>query len=419
MHHVNWIPLVTILTKGSTWPLTPIENTERVQKNNEFIIRGNHKSANTYLNTLKEILEKDVNQGWMIPIPLKYLNEIPDSELAPVGIDDKQFKILPDRSKLMKYRLTHDQSFVASVGESVNKRVIKEDLNPLYYRGCLSRLIHYISSIRSRHPNIKILGGKSDIKSAYRRITLNGQTAVKCAIMCQEFSLVSLRLTFGGSPCPNEWCIASELFTDLANDILHCEDWNPQELFSPHAPTLLPPQYLNDDIPFAPAADLDVQIPDDDMGWIDDGMAIIPDIKDNKNRGIQALLLAIHISFRPLDPSEKLQCKDCLSLDKLAEEGRLSEVFIVLGWSINTRLLTLALPKKKFHCWMEDLKGMLSSRKVTAKELERLIGRLNHTGAACPLTRYFISVSTPRSTALAYLLFTKNTRRHKPKPHFI
>jgi hypothetical protein len=58
MHHVNWIPLVTMLTKGSTWPLTPIENTERVQKNNEFINRGSHKSANTYLDTLKEILEK-------------------------------------------------------------------------------------------------------------------------------------------------------------------------------------------------------------------------------------------------------------------------------------------------------------------------------------------------------------------------
>jgi len=72
-------------------------------------------------------------------------------------------------------------------------------------------------------------------------------------------------------------------------------------LFSPHAPTLLPPQYLNNDIPFTPATDLDVQIPDDDMGqiddFIDDGMVIIPDIKDNKNRGVQALLLAIHISF--------------------------------------------------------------------------------------------------------------------------
>jgi len=77
----------------------------------------------------------------------------------------------------------------------------------------------------------------------------------------------------------------------LANDILHCEDWNPQELYSPHASILLPPQYLNGNIPFAPATDLDVQIPDDDMGriddFIDDGIVIIPGMKDNKNRGVQ------------------------------------------------------------------------------------------------------------------------------------
>lgn len=84
MHDTNWIPLVTMLTKGSTWPLTPIEDSERKQKNKIFIARGNHKSANTYLHVLKDILEKEVKQGWMIPIPLKYINKIPDSELAPL-----------------------------------------------------------------------------------------------------------------------------------------------------------------------------------------------------------------------------------------------------------------------------------------------------------------------------------------------
>jgi hypothetical protein len=84
VHHTNWIPLVTMLTKGSTWPLTPIEDSERKQKNKIFIARGNHKSANTYLHVLKDILEKEVKQGWMIPIPLKYINKIPDSELAPL-----------------------------------------------------------------------------------------------------------------------------------------------------------------------------------------------------------------------------------------------------------------------------------------------------------------------------------------------
>jgi hypothetical protein len=315
MHHVNWLPLVKMLTRGFVRQLTSIDESDRLQKNEEFIVRGNHKSANKYLAILKDTLDKEANQGWMIPVPLHFINKIPDAELAPVGIDDKQFKLLPDGSKLTKYRLTHDQSFEASVGASVNKRVIREDLEPLYYGGCLSRIIHYILSIRSRHPTVKILGGKSDIKSAYRRITLNGKTAVKCAIMCQDLGLLSLRLTFGGSPCPNEWCIASELCTDLANDILHCKEWNPAELHSPHAPKLPTPQYLSDHIPFAPAAHLDVTIPEDDMGriddFIDDGIAIVPDLNDNKNRAVQALLLAIHILFRPVDRkfSVRIACR--------------------------------------------------------------------------------------------------------------
>ncbi len=124
MHHKNWLPLVTLLTRGSLWPLKPIADIERLQKNREFINRGNHKSAIKHMTVLTDILEKEVQQGWMIPVPLDYIQEIPGSELAPVGIDDKQFKTLIDRSKLTKYRLTHDQSFEASVGAPVNKRVI-------------------------------------------------------------------------------------------------------------------------------------------------------------------------------------------------------------------------------------------------------------------------------------------------------
>jgi len=126
-------------------------------------------------------------------------------------------------------------------GKSVNDRVLTEKLDPLYYGGCLSRILHYIVSLRLRLPKVKILGGKSDIKAAYRRVTLHGDTAEKCTIMYKDFGLTSLRLTFGGSPCPNEFCIASELCTDLANDLLHCPHWDPSKLFSPHAKKVPPP----------------------------------------------------------------------------------------------------------------------------------------------------------------------------------
>jgi hypothetical protein len=75
-----------------------------------------------------------------------------------------------------------------------------------------------------------------------------------------------------------------------------------------------------DHIPFAPAAVLDVTILEDDMGriddFIDDGIAIVPDLNENKNRGVQALLLTIHILFRPVDQKETILHEDCLSLDK-------------------------------------------------------------------------------------------------------
>jgi hypothetical protein len=115
--------------------------------------------------------------------------------------------------------------------------------------------------MRARLLNIKILGGKSDIKSVYRRVSLSGDTVVKCAMVCNNLALISLFLTFGGSPCPNEWCIVSEICTDLANDIIHCKDWNPVHLYSPHAQKLPPPLYLSDSIPFTQVAELDVDVP--------------------------------------------------------------------------------------------------------------------------------------------------------------
>jgi hypothetical protein len=162
----------------------------------------------------------------MVPIPTSYIPKILHSEVAPVGIAH-QWQVHDGGSLLPKYRLTHDQSFEATVGQSVNKRVIKEKLEDLHYGHCLSRLLHHIISLRIRYPDTKILIAKTDSKGAYRRISLHGNTAAKCIITLGDFSLISLRLTFGGSTCPNEFCVISEACADLANDILQSPNWNP------------------------------------------------------------------------------------------------------------------------------------------------------------------------------------------------
>jgi hypothetical protein len=52
----------------------------------------------------------------MFPLPLSYISSLTFGELALVGIDDTQWSELPDGTRKTKFRLTHDQSFEASVG---------------------------------------------------------------------------------------------------------------------------------------------------------------------------------------------------------------------------------------------------------------------------------------------------------------
>jgi hypothetical protein len=82
---------------------------------------------------------------------------------------------------------------------------------------------------------------------------------------------------------------------------------------------------------------------------------------------------------------------DCLSLGKLLEDGFLTETPVILGWQINMRTLSIQLPNKKFKRWNQDLSETNSTKMISFKELEKLIGRLNHAASACPIMRYFLN----------------------------
>ena len=117
----------------------------------------------------------------------------------------------------------------------------------------------------------------------------------------------------------------------------------------------------------------------------------MPDLHQNRFRAIQSMLLAIHVMCRPLDHNEPLSQEDCLSFSKLMEEGSLSESFTILGWDINTRNLTMALPANKYNRWVNDLQFIISRKKISFALLESMVGRLNHAATACPIISYFLS----------------------------
>jgi hypothetical protein len=61
------------------------------------------------------------------------------------------------------------------------------------------------------------------------------------------------------------------------------------------------------------------------------------------------------------------------------------------AWIVNTRWLKLALSFKKHKAWVQiRIDELISKEQVTAKEIEQLLGRLNHAGFIIPMARHFL-----------------------------
>ena len=105
------------------------------------------------------------------------------------------------------------------------------------------------------------------------------------------------------------------------------------------------------------------------------------------------MVMALHLIFRPLHPHwEPLPRPDAASIRKLLAEGGLEETITFLGWLINTRLLTIALTPDKEAAWRAEVENMIASRKaVKLRDIQRLLGRLNHVCFVIPNAKHFMN----------------------------
>ena len=100
----------------------------------------------------------------------------------------------------------------------------------------LLRTIHKIVHIRQNYTYRIIWIRKEDAKSAYKRLHMNADTAILAGVQLKinvgDYLLLSLRLPFGGLPCPPEFYLFSDMITDSINYLMACKDWKPEELES-------------------------------------------------------------------------------------------------------------------------------------------------------------------------------------------
>jgi hypothetical protein len=212
---------------------------------------------------------------------------------------------------------------------------------------------------------------------------------------------MALRMTFGGSTNPAQWSDVSEVVTDLANDLVRWNGWDPQQFKSPHQALLLTDEAVDNDRgeirpddAFAEPEFFAVDEPEDDMArfdcYLDDIFGAFMDRE--AERSAAAIPLALPIEGRPHDPNrrESFPRDDILAIPKFLAEAKPSERKVILGWIVDTRKLSVALPQDKFKMWTKSVEDILRRHKspIPEKELETLMGRLSHASYGIPYARH-------------------------------
>ena len=398
--HPLWLRTKKILEQGSTMPLEAM--TPEMEKEDLLlgIERGNHKGATSQRPTLDKLVSKDIEHGFAMPISLDTAKRIKDGRWAPLNIQE-QWTIDEKGGKMMKKRLTHDQSFPGlSSNIAINDQLQVEKLEPLIYGFMFIRLLHMIHAMRLAFPTIAILLCKFDLDAAYRRMHMHAATAAKCICTTSICALIYLRLTFGAAFSPAEWCIIIELITDLSMDIINNPLWVPSKLHSPipEPSTIPPPKLYPSNTPFAPALPVDVTIQLPRHGWvdsyIDDLVGVCLHIKDNAKRTSTAILLSIYLLARPFCPSDipaNIIHHYILSAKKWLAEGQQEETKIVLGWFIDTRKFLVAIPLDKYNKYKQQIVDTLKAGKTNNDNLMNMIGRLQRCAYVIPHSSYFMN----------------------------
>ena len=148
------------------------------------------------------------------------------------------------------------------------------------------------------------------------------------------------------------------------------------------------PKPLPPHIPIAPAKSLIVVLPPEDHGkvgvYIDDTVAIGPDLTVIIPRLAACILLSFHLVFRPLSKFEPIPCDEAAAVAKLIAEGSLEETKQIFGWLYDAQRLLISLSASKTCAWIDSIAYLIARGETTASELETIIGGLNHIGYILP-----------------------------------
>ena len=133
-----------------------------------MVTRGNHKSTTNKDNSaaLHKGYLKEIKHGWLIPITVDSVYKIKNAMVLPLGIVSQQTLDIHGH-RTIKRRITHNCSFPAPSGHSMNIDTNADLLDECIYGLCLHRILHEIHQQRIEFSHTRILISKMDLDAAY------------------------------------------------------------------------------------------------------------------------------------------------------------------------------------------------------------------------------------------------------------
>ena len=257
-----------------------------------------------------------------------------------------------------------------------------------------------------------------------QKFTLTSKSALKSAVRVKMneiwYIILSLRIAFGGTLGPAYFCLFSNILCDTINDLLACKSWDENQICSDFIKNIPPAKNMNNNIPFAEASELSVDIPVEDTGkfdvYVDDFIGITVDIGNNKNRLEVAPCTVIYAVSNNPSSENHIPRDDMIEIDKCIAEGAISEERICIGWILNTRKLLIKLPEHKCKAWITDLKTFIKRISVNHNDLKSLIGKLENVIIITKIQGHFMNnlyaLEMKSSKSKHNIKVTRNARKY-------
>jgi hypothetical protein len=372
------------------------------QQREDTLRRGPHKSSVEFADFLREELLDFVKKGFWMVLPYRLLQKhkrlIRNLRISPMGV-------VPQRAR--RPRIIVDYSF-----QGLNDETIKmAPREAMQFGKALERILQSIVDANPDHGPVQLI--KVDIADGFYRIWLNVHDIPKLAVAIptlhgdEPLLALPLVLPMGWTESPPYFCAATETVTDITNRRL-ANHWKPPPHRLEELADTQPEDSLETEttvniaakcVPLAtstrphnrrtrkrPLQKTDV--------FVDDFVAMAQGDKRQLSKVRRTLLHTLDEVLRKLDTLDDEHRKEPASTKKLKQgDACWGTRKLVLGWIIDTILLTLELPQHRKDRLQTILQEVPRSQKRTSiKKWQQIVGEFRSMAIAIPGSRGLFSL---------------------------